>query len=72
MINILQQSSKDLLRKEIIHIYDEHKKTRTLTETTRELLDDLYGDYKAEHGNHYIDKIYNRMIQWPVVPDEDD
>ena len=72
LISILQQSSKDLLRKEIIQIYNDNKKIRILTETTRELLEDLYKDYKAEHGNHYIDKIYHRMIQWAVVPDEDD
>lgn len=60
-----------MLRKEIIHTYSKNKAARTLTETTKEYLDDLYADYKAEKGNHYIDKIYARMRTWGIVPDED-
>ena len=70
-IQILEKSSRDMLRKDIIQVYKEHKLRRELTETTKEYLDDLYGDYKAENGNHYIDKIYNRMCTWKVIPDED-
>lgn len=70
-IRILTESSRDILRKEIIHTYSKNKAARTLTETTKEYLDDLYADYKAEKGNHYIDKIYARMRTWGIVPDED-
>ena len=70
-IHILTQSSKDMLRQAILAIYNDHKAERKLTETMRELLDDLYADYKAEKGNHYIDKIYRRMIKWEIVPDDD-
>lgn len=70
-IRILTESSRDMLRKEIIHTYSKNKAARTLTETTKEYLDDLYADYKAEKGNHYIDKIYARMRTWGIVPDED-
>ena len=69
-INILAKSSRDILRKEIIHIYSKNKAARTLTETTKEYLDDLHADYKAENGNHYIDKIYARMCTWDIVSDE--
>lgn len=71
IIGILEKSSRDILRKEIINIYHINKPIRQLTETTKEYLDDLYQDYKAEHGNHYIDKIYGRMCSWEIVPDED-
>ena len=70
-IDILQDASRDMLRKEILNIYNTHKKDRTLTETTRELLDDLYQDYAAEKGNSYVSKIYERMVKWEVVPDEE-
>lgn len=70
-INQLEKSSRDMLRENILSIYHTHKHSRCLTETTREYLQDLYEDYKAENGNHYIDKIYNRMKEWKVVPDED-
>lgn len=71
LIVILQKSSRDILRKEIIHTYNKYKTVRKLTETTKEYLDDLYQDYKAEKGNHYIDKIYARMCTWEIIPDED-
>ena len=29
-----------------------------------------YKDYKAINGNSYIDKYYNRMKKWAIVPDE--
>lgn len=70
-INQLEKSSRDMLRENILSIYHTHKHSRCLTETTREYLQDLYEDYKAENGNHYIDKIYNRMKEWKVIPDED-
>ena len=70
-INLLEKSSRDMLRQNIIAIYHQGKADRQLTETTREYLDDLYADYKAENGNNYIDKIYKRMEKWDTVPDED-
>ena len=71
IITQLQKSSRDMLREDIIQIYNHGKHTRTITETTREYLNDLYEDYKAEKGNHYIDKIYNRMSTWDIIPDEE-
>lgn len=65
-IKNLTNGSKDLLRKAIISIYKEGKYHRTLSETTKEILDDLYHDYKAEGGNHYIDNIYHRMEKWDI------
>lgn len=70
-INILIKSSRDILRKEILTIYHDHRAERKLHETTRELLDDLYKDYVAEDGNGYIKKIYNRMATWEIIPDEE-
>lgn len=66
-IEKLTNSSKDLLRKAIISIYKEERHRRKLTETTREMLDDLYKDYKEEGGNHYIDNIYHRMEKWDTA-----
>jgi hypothetical protein len=70
-INLLEKSSRDMLRENILSIYHANKHSRCLTETTREYLQDLYDDYKAENGNHYIDKIYNRMKEWKTIPDEE-
>lgn len=70
--SILVTTTKDLLRKSILKLYTDHKQERQLTETERELLDELFSDYKAENGNSYIEKIYHRMEKWNVIPDEDD
>ena len=71
---ILDEHSVELthLRKSILKLYTDHKQERQLTETERELLDELFSDYKAENGNSYIEKIYHRMEKWIVIPDEDD
>ena len=64
-------TTKDLLRKSILSIYNDHKHERKLSESERELLDTLYNDYRAEHGNGYIENKYKRMEKWDVFPDED-
>ena len=71
-IEVLANSSKDVLREKIMGIYNAGKKTKTLTQHQREALGQYYKDYKAEHGNSYIDKYYNRMIVWAVIDDDDE
>ena len=70
--NISELLLKDVLREKIMGIYNTGKKTKALTQHQREALDQYYKDYKAEHGNSYIDKYYNRMIVWAVVDDDDE
>lgn len=64
-------TTKDLLRTSILSMYNEHKHERALSESERELLDTLYNDYRAEHGNGYIEKKYKRMEKWTITPDEE-
>lgn len=71
-LDIMVVTTKDLLRKAILNIYNDNKHHRTLTETERELVDELYRDYRREHGNSYIEKKYNRMKHWETLPDEDE
>ena len=33
----------------------------------KEVLDELYKDYKSQLGNSYIDKYYNRMKNWHII-----
>ena len=47
-IEILANSSKDVLREKIMSIYNAGKKTKTLTQHQREALDQYYKDYKAD------------------------
>lgn len=70
-INKSMNGTKNLLRKGILDIYKQHKKERKICETERDVLEDLYKDYKALGGNHYIDHVYARIEKWEVVPDDD-
>ena len=52
-------------------IYHKGKKTKTLLLQEKEALTQYYIDYKAENGNSYIDKRYNRMNKWRIIYDDD-
>lgn len=70
-IDVLARSSRDILREKIMAIYHKGRKTKTLLLWEKEALNQYYIDYKAEGGNSYIDKYYNRMMTWAVI-DQDD
>lgn len=60
-IELLTNSSKDIMRQRIMDIYHKYKKEKSYPIHEKEKLEELYKDYKAEKGNSYIDKYYNRM-----------
>lgn len=70
-INKLNNSSRDVLRQKIMAIYHANKHNKILTIYDQEALNELYKDYKAQKGNSYIDKYYNRMQTWKVVDEQD-
>lgn len=63
----LDNTTKDLLRQQIMEIYNDRKKTHTLPIHEKERLDELFTDYKRLGGNYYIDKYYKRMLKWAVL-----
>lgn len=67
MIETLARSSKDILREKIMALYHKGRKTKTLYLYQWEALQQYYIDYKAEGGNSYIDKYYNRMRSWTIT-----
>jgi len=71
-IELIQRADLDMLRQNIIYIYNHHKKQRHLNESEREYLDDLYKDYTLQGGNSYIKKIYERIAKWEVIPDDEE
>lgn len=70
-IQCLNNSSRDVLRQKIMSIYHKNKKNATLTIFEYENLQELFKDYKAQHGNSYIDKYYNRMMKWAIIQELD-
>lgn len=60
------------MRQRIMDIYHRYKKEKSYPIHEKEKLEELYKDYKAEKGNSYIDKYYNRMQTWEVYYEDVD
>lgn len=71
-IDILFDTSKDVLREKIMGIYHNNKAKRSLKVYEKEALDQYYKDYKKEDGNSYIDRYYNRMCTWEIIDSQFD
>lgn len=71
-IEVLARSSRDMLREKIMALYHKGKRTKTLALYEKEALEQYYKDYKAENGNSYIDKYYNRMMKWQIIDSDDE
>lgn len=69
-VHKLSNSARDVLRQKIMTIYRDNRKNKTLTIYAWESLQELYKDYKAQNGNSYIDKYYNRMKNWEVIEEQ--
>lgn len=72
IIKLIQESQLNLLRQAILNIYHAGKATHTITESDKELLEDLYASYTNLGGNHYISRKYDRMQHWEVISDDCD
>ena len=60
----------DVLREKIMGIYHKNVRAREMTRYEKEALTQYYKDYKAMDGNSYIDRYYNRMLEWNIVEDD--
>ena len=69
---VLACSARDVLREKIMAIYHKNVRAREMTRYEKEALTQYYKDYKAMDGNSYIDRYYNRMLEWNIVEDDYD
>ena len=69
-INNMDRSTKDILRQRIMTIFHTYRHSRKMPLHIKEELDELFKDYKAQNGNNYIDKYYERMKKWEVIEDD--
>ena len=67
---VLACSARDVLREKIMAIYHKNVRVREMTRYEKEALTQYYKDYKAMDGNSYIDRYYNRMLEWNIVEDD--
>lgn len=65
---IEKESIKCLLRNEITHIYYSNLNKRTLHSYEHENITLLYNAYKKMGGNSFVDKIWNEIKGWDIIP----
>ena len=70
MIEHMDKSTKDILRQRIMTIFHTYRHTHSMPFHVREELNMLFKDYKAQGGNDYIDKYYDRMNIWETETDD--
>ena len=66
---VLQTGILDMLRQRIMVIYHKYREVQSISRYDREIVDQLYKDYKKAGGNSYIEKIYARIKRWEVIED---
>lgn len=56
------------LRSEMLRIYYHNREKRTIHQYEYENFVRLYEAYKALKGNSFIDKIYEELASWEIIP----
>lgn len=67
-IKKVANGTKCQLRSEMLRIYYRHLDERSLRQYEFENFVALYEAYKALGGNSFIDRIYNEVRQWTILP----
>ena len=62
------ESVKCLLRSEIVRIYYANRSRRALHSFEYENVSMLYAAYKEMGGNSFIDRIWEEMQDWDIIP----
>ena len=57
-----------LLRSDMLRIYYHNREKRTIRQYEYENFVMLYEAYKALKGNSFIDKIYEEVKDWEIIP----
>lgn len=63
----IRDGQKCLLRHNMLHIYYKNREERTIRQYEFEDFEYQYKAYKALHGNSFIDKIHEEVMEWEVV-----
>lgn len=64
----LSNGTKCQLRSEMLRIYYRHRESRTIRQYEFENFVFLYEAYKALKGNSFIDRIYEEVKTWEIIP----
>jgi hypothetical protein len=64
----IANGQKCLLRTDMLQIYYHNREKRIIRQYEYENFVMLYEAYKALKGNSFIDKIYEEVHEWEIVP----
>ena len=67
-IRKISNGTKCQLRSEMLDIYYAHRESRTIRQYEFENFVFLYEAYKALKGNSFIDRIYEEVKTWEIIP----
>jgi hypothetical protein len=67
-IQKISNGTKCQLRSEMLRIYYRNRESGTIRQYEYENFVYLYEAYKALKGNSFIDKIYEEVKNWEIVP----
>lgn len=67
-IRKISAGTKCQLRSEMLRIYYHNRESRTIRQYEYENFVKLYEAYKALKGNSFIDKIYDEIKTWEIIP----
>ena len=68
-LDMVLDSSKDVLRIRMNEIYYKYLPYRTICDSDKQLFDNLYKDYAQLHGNSAWEKINETVQSWMIVDD---
>lgn len=67
-VSKISNGTKCQLRSEMLRIYYHNRATKTIRQYEFENFVLLYEAYKALKGNSFIEKIYDEVKSWEVIP----
>ncbi len=65
-ISKIAQGTKCQLRSEMLRVYYKNLDKKEIRQFELENFIKLYEAYKALHGNSFIDRVYNEVLEWKV------
>ena len=71
-IDLLNASNLDLMRYNMNSLYYKYRPYKKILDCDKKAFIKLYNDYHQMGGNTWIDALYNEVLTWEIVEDENE
>ena len=71
-IDLLNSSNLDLMRYNMNSLYYKYRPYKKILDCDKKAFMKFYNDYHQMGGNTWIDALYNEVLTWEIVEDEDE